>query len=773
MLGQVQHVSLFTISLEFMRYLCSIDNYRCHGSLFAVLVNLLTWGFCMNMFHLSFYRPVKSPVSVAMLSCILILGISILPLTGCGGGGGSNLSAPQQQIQDFNTAAVTFQKAMRKIAATAEEMQQFLPDENRMGMPTMSQEQLEQQAILLERWDMEYRSAFVAAYEMVMNAQAMESEQMVNGLWFDLPGENLEQTLQAELFTLTGIALLTVGVAISTWTINKFIRKGLTKACREIKNIILVTNNQACLEAYAGVLKMSQVVGVEKQAILDHMENHPNRASLCTAASFAIIPVVESEDMIGANCQTPSAADLTSTRYEVMQDVTEAGAGYSVSNMTAVTSTVTSVIVQGSSLSEGAKTAAELGISLTDTAMAEYGPSLPPDVTVVGVSESTTSEELPPSSGTSTPAQGISAIMDSQSGADAVREAFADAVGELANVANIPIVSNSIDVPNNIFVGEYGVNGLTEDVVVPIPNIGFATVMVLSPQTVPEVTEQVDTTQNSTIDFNGIGVSQWGEEPKKQDNIPPDNFGTDLTVTGLPGSVAPGTDVTLTVDCPAEVAFPATLDSNTFSGVSLVWSSFSSCPFSVVFNADSVGTYNVQLTLTDSNGKKWLGGISISVAEGQGGIGTWPDPTSGLTWQNPPEAYLGWAESKAYCAALALDGGGWHMPSISELRTLIRGCPNTVTGGACGITDSCLAPSCVDGLVCSGPDLCLVGSGPADGIYWPAGLFWPVGVQKDYYWVWSSSRFENESSGVVIIDFKRGHVHGLTDNSIAVVRCVR
>jgi hypothetical protein len=706
----------------------------------------------------------------------LVVGLLSLPLAGCGGAT-EELTTTQKHISDFNSAVFTYQDAMEKIGQTVDDLLQIADihaDPGTLsGLPIpMTQLQLEQHATLLEQWNMDYRNAFVAAYRMVMAAHTQESEQLTSGLWFAIPGENLETALYPELFTLTGMALMAGGVALSTWLACKKSGVGLTKACRDIKNIILVTSNQACLEAYAGELKMSPVAGVAKDAILAHMENHPNRASLCTKAAFNMLTLVDSADLQGTNCQVPSPSDMTNTRFEVTQDVVEVGANYSVAMTGTVTSNLTSLIIQAGPVSEGAKVATELGITLTETAMSKYSSTLPKDVTVMGVAESATSLPLPTSSGTNSAENGISVILDEQSGADMVREAFDDLAAEVADAAGIPVVSNTIDVPNNIFIGSYGIDGLEESVVVPIPNIGFGTVMVLSQKTVPEITEHVDTAQDGTIDFSGIGISQWGEEPKNQDNTTPD-FGTDLTVTGPVGSVSPGTDVNLTVACPVEVPFPATLETNSLSGVSLAWSSFTACPISVLFNADAVGTYNIQFTLTDANQKKWIGGISVKVAEGQDGFGTWTDSTSGLTWQNPPEEKLFFSEAKEYCGALALDGGGWRMPNISELRSLVRGCPNTVTGGACAVTDSCLAPSCFVSQVCAAQDICDVGNGPANGIYWPDELFWMVGESKDYLWGWSSSHFDEESAGTVIIDFARGWLHGLNDDSWAVVRCVR
>lgn len=145
--------------------------------------------------------------------------------------------------------------------------------------------------------------------------------------------------------------------------------------------------------------------------------------------------------------------------------------------------------------------------------------------------------------------------------------------------------------------------------------------------------------------------------------------------------------------------------------------------------------------------------------------GTWKDRSSGLTWQNPPaDDRMTWSEAKRYCSDL--DGGSWRLPTIGELRSLIRGCPAMESGGTCNVEEGvCLAWSCRDDSCARCADY----EGPANGCYWPES------IQGDCDWYWSSSPVEDNDGYAWFVGFINGRVNdtgGVYDGPIF-VRCVR
>ena len=141
---------------------------------------------------------------------------------------------------------------------------------------------------------------------------------------------------------------------------------------------------------------------------------------------------------------------------------------------------------------------------------------------------------------------------------------------------------------------------------------------------------------------------------------------------------------------------------------------------------------------------------------------TWLDPTSGLVWQLvlADEAAV-WQKGHDDCASLALSGrSDWRVPNIDELRSLVRGCPATQTGGSCAITQAC--PSCP-------LDNCqnqCTGQGPGKG--W---LFWDPVFDKPQDSALMSSTISG--SGLVwALVFSDASIHGMGKEQTLGVRCV-
>lgn len=97
----------------------------------------------------------------------------------------------------------------------------------------------------------------------------------------------------------------------------------------------------------------------------------------------------------------------------------------------------------------------------------------------------------------------------------------------------------------------------------------------------------------------------------------------------------------------------------------------------------------------------------------------WIDESTDLTWQTGNSCSpLSHESAVKYCENLEIDGiGDWRLPTISELRTLIRDCHATMTGGDCSISDDCFDWTLCDSESCSG---CVSENGDNDGCYSPS-----------------------------------------------------
>jgi len=150
------------------------------------------------------------------------------------------------------------------------------------------------------------------------------------------------------------------------------------------------------------------------------------------------------------------------------------------------------------------------------------------------------------------------------------------------------------------------------------------------------------------------------------------------------------------------------------------------------------------------------------------GVDTCIDTASGLEWEKTADAdLLDWADARSHCDGLDLAGQtDWRLPTISELRSLIRGCASTETGGSCSATDECLNWELCRNSSCDGCDL---NSGPASGCYWPNWIFKPC------FSYWSSSTATGESGFSWGIDFQTASIYDYrySEGSRRFALCVR
>ena len=131
----------------------------------------------------------------------------------------------------------------------------------------------------------------------------------------------------------------------------------------------------------------------------------------------------------------------------------------------------------------------------------------------------------------------------------------------------------------------------------------------------------------------------------------------------------------------------------------------------------------------------------------------------GKTWTDKADSPMSWQDAQDYCNNLTACGySDWHLPTISELRTLIQNCPATQTGGECGVSDSCLSYYECRNDACSG---C---SSDSSGKYSKLG---------DTNTFWSSSVLSDYSDVAWRVYFYYGDVNASNKSNYNYVRCVR
>jgi hypothetical protein len=146
---------------------------------------------------------------------------------------------------------------------------------------------------------------------------------------------------------------------------------------------------------------------------------------------------------------------------------------------------------------------------------------------------------------------------------------------------------------------------------------------------------------------------------------------------------------------------------------------------------------------------------------------TLTDPATCLVWQKTPSAHRNHGDAITYCAnnTGGLPGVDWRLPTVTELRSLIRGCPATEEpDGSCNIdVEDCLSYGCIDAS-CIG---CSAMAGPAGGCYWDASLQGNCGLY------WSSSPHTDNPYRPWGANFSNSSVYTDDVTSVTGVRCVR
>lgn len=127
-------------------------------------------------------------------------------------------------------------------------------------------------------------------------------------------------------------------------------------------------------------------------------------------------------------------------------------------------------------------------------------------------------------------------------------------------------------------------------------------------------------------------------------------------------------------------------------------------------------------------------------------------------WSSMTPYQENWHGAKKYCQDLEEDGWkNWRLPTIDELRTLIKKCEKTQTGGTCKVTNKCLQSDCSDDECIGCPD-------------YDRGNY---SEYRDRETLWSSSTMTNDPSQAWVVNFAKGSVDNSDKDTVLFVRCIK
>ncbi len=138
-----------------------------------------------------------------------------------------------------------------------------------------------------------------------------------------------------------------------------------------------------------------------------------------------------------------------------------------------------------------------------------------------------------------------------------------------------------------------------------------------------------------------------------------------------------------------------------------------------------------------------------------------------LEWSDRSQKNMDWNAAKQYCKNLTEGGyNDWRLPNIDELRTTIRNCSKTETGGQCKVSGK-------NGRLSRG-DWNPEGSCYCESRNNNGGYYSKLG-DDDNVWLWSSSTRSDNTDAAWGVYFRSGRVgsHYKSYEYDAYVRCVR